>query len=279
MIDSTVGDARLAAAIAQNNRDMVQAFKLDRFGLLNDIASRLFDLPARHITHLVFDFDRTVGERGLAAASDWLLQQFTALVTVTGALPPTPGPLLIVSNHPGLVDAMMIFAQLRERPLRVLAADRPILHLLPHTTDYLIFIPDEPERRLTAIRAAAAHLRKDGVLVTFPGGHIEPDPALHVDAAESLRHWSDSIALFGRLVPDLRVLPVAARGVISPRALRHPITRLYRTAERREWVAATLQVMLPRYRDTHVTLRIGTSIVPTESLMTDVRAQMATLLV
>ena len=276
MIDS--GEARLAAAITQNNRDMVQAFKLDHFGWLNDIARRLFDLPARHITHLVFEFDRRVGEQGLAAASGWLLEQFTASVQISGALPITSGPLLIVSNHPGLVDAMMIFAQLGQRPVRVLAAERPILRLLSHTIDYLIFIPDESDQRLAAIRAAAAHLHQGGVLVTFPGGHIEPDPALHPDAAESVRHWSDSIALFTRLAPDLQVLPVAVHGVISPRALRHPITRLYRTVERREWVAATLQVMLPRFRDTHVTLRIGAPIIPTDALMVDVRAQMATLL-
>ena len=278
MIDSNAGDAHLAAAIAQNKRDMVQAFKLDRVGWLDQAATHLFDLPARHITHLVFEFDRRVGEQGLAAASAWLVDEFTASVQVEDNIPDTQDPLLIVSNHPGLVDAMLVFAQLRDRQVRVLAAERNILHLLPNIMTHLIFIPDAPEARLTAVRNAATHLRQSGVLVTFPAGHIERDPALHTNAAESLPEWSDSIELFARLVPNLQVLPVAVSGVISPRALRHPITRLYRTTERREWVAATLQVMLPRYRDTHAKLRIGTSLAATSSLSPDVQAQMRVLL-
>ncbi len=278
MIDSTAGETRLAAAIAQNNRDMVQAFKLDRFGWLNQVTRRLFDLPARHITHLVFEYDRRVGEHGLADASEWLLEQFTAGVQVTGTIPRSNNPLLIVSNHPGLVDAMLIFAQLRQRQVRVLVAERPILHLLPHISKYLIFIPEAPERRLAAVRAAAVHLRQGGVLVTFPAGKIEPDPALHPDAAESLRDWSDSTGVFARLVPDLQVLPVAASGVISPRALHHPITQFYRTADRREWVAATLQVMFPRYRDSEVRLRIGTPITNRLNISSEVHTQMRTLL-
>jgi hypothetical protein len=55
----------------------------------------------------------------------------------------------------------------------------------------------------------------------------------------------------------LTILPAVTSGVISTNALRHPLSRLYRTAKQREWVAATLQVMLPRYRDTQVTLRFG----------------------
>jgi hypothetical protein len=63
--------------------------------------------------------------------------------------------------------------------------------------------------------------------------------------------------MLARLVPDLTILPVAVSGVISRQALRHPLTRLYRTTKQREWVAATLQVMLPRYRDTRVVVRFG----------------------
>ena len=83
------------------------------------------------------------------------------------------------------------------------------------------------------------------------------DPALHPDAADCLQNWSDSLDLLARLAPELTIVPAVTSGVISKNALRHPLSRLYRTAKEREWVAATLQVMLPRYRDTHVTLRFG----------------------
>jgi 1-acyl-sn-glycerol-3-phosphate acyltransferase len=197
-----------------------------------------------------------VGSTGLAAGSAWLLEQFTRFVVV-GMPPPAYGPLLIVGNHPGVVDAMVICAQVPRDDLRILAAERPMLRLMPNVRARLIFVPDDPRRRLSAIRATASHLRTGGSLLTFPGGNIEPDPALHSDAANCLQHWSDSLDLLARLVPKLTIVPTVTSGVISMNALRHPLSRLYRTAKQREWVAATLQVMLPRYRDTQVTLRFG----------------------
>jgi 1-acyl-sn-glycerol-3-phosphate acyltransferase len=178
-------------------------------------------------------------------------------VQVDGHLPPPTGPLLIVSNHPGMVDAMAIFAHTPRCDLRILAAERPVLRLLPNILPYLIFVPEESQRRLPVIRAATAHLREGGALLNFPAGQIEADPALHPDADRSLARWSDSVDMLARLVPDLTILPVAVSGVISRQALRHPLTRLYRTTKQREWVAATLQVMLPRYRDTRVVVRFG----------------------
>jgi 1-acyl-sn-glycerol-3-phosphate acyltransferase len=238
----------------------------------------LFSIPARRITEIVFHYDRLVGSEGLAASSAWLLEQFTRSVQVIGDPPPLQGPLLIVSNHPGMVDAMAIFAQVQRDDLRILAAERPILRLLPNIMPYLIFVPDDPQRRLSAVRAAASHLRAGGSLLNFPGGHIEPDPALHPDAVNCLQNWSDSLDLLARLVPDLTVLPVAASGVISPTALRHPLTRLYRSAKQREWVAATLQVMLPRYRDSHLKLRFGQPIQGTAHPTPLVIDQMHTLI-
>jgi 1-acyl-sn-glycerol-3-phosphate acyltransferase len=267
-------EARFAAAVEQNVLDMTKAFKLQR---LYSLIGRFFSVPARRITETVFQFDELVGSEGLATGSTWLLERFTRLVVV-GIPPPAEGPLLVVCNHPGMVDAMAICAQVHRDDLRILAADRPILRLLPNILKHLIFVPDDPQRRLTALRAAASHLRAGGSLLSFPGGVIEPDPALHPDAANSLQAWSDSLDVLARLVPELTIVPAAASGVISTSALRHPLSRLYRTAKQREWVAATLQVMMPRYRDTHVTLRFGEPIRSTTQPMPLVIAQMRTLI-
>jgi 1-acyl-sn-glycerol-3-phosphate acyltransferase len=268
-------EARFAVAAEQNALDMAKAFKLPR---LHSLVGRFFSIPARRITATVFQYDRLVGSEGLAAGSLWLLEQFTRSVAVGTPLP-AHGPLLIVGNHPGMVDAMAICAQVHRDDLRILAAERPLLRLLPNVLAHLIFVPDDPQRRSSALRAAASHLRAGGSLLIFPGGHIEPDPALHPDAANCLQNWSDSLDLLARLVPDLTIVPAATSGVISANALRHPLSRLYRSAEQREWVAATLQVMLPRYRDTHVTLRFGEPIRattrPTPLVIEQMRALMA----
>jgi 1-acyl-sn-glycerol-3-phosphate acyltransferase len=263
MVDYSIyeSDRRFAAAVAQNALDMVRAFK---FAPLHGPLGRVFNGPARRITEMIFHYDRLAGSDGLAAASTWLLPQFTRSVTVTGSLPAHGGPVIIVSNHPGMMDAMAIFAQIPQDNLRVLAAERPILRLLPHIMNYLIFVPEDPQRRLAAVRAAAAHLRGGGMLLNFPAGQIEPDPALHADAAASLAQWADSVSLLARLAPELQVVPAAVGGVISPRALRHPLARVYRTPRQREWVAATLQVIQPRYRDTHLHLRFGEPIPATD---------------
>lgn len=264
-----------AVAAEQNALDMTKALKLER---LHGVVGKFFSVPARRITETIFQYDRLVGSDGLAAGSAWLLEQFTRLVVI-GTPPPACGPLLIVGNHPGVVDAMAICAQLPRDDLRILAADRPLLRLLPNVQTHLIFVPDDPRRRLSAIRAVASHLSADGSLLTFPGGTIEPDPALHPDAANCLQHWSDSLDLLARLVPGLTILPAVTSGVISTRALRHPLSRLYRTAKQREWVAATLQVMLPRFRDTQVTLRFGKPIHattrPTPLVIEQMRSLMA----
>ena len=248
-----VKTGNFAAAAEQNALEMTKALKLER---LHSLIGWFFSVPARRITETIFQYDRLVGGEGLAAGSAWLLEQF-ARVVVVGKPPPSYGPLLVVGNHPGMVDAMAICAQVPRDDLRILAAERPILRLLPNVLTHLIFVPDDPQRRLSAIRATASHLRTGGSLLTFPGGNIEPDPALHSDAANCLEYWSDSLDLLARLVPELTIVPAVTSGVISANALRHPLSRLYRTAKQREWVAATLQVMLPSYRDTQVTLRFG----------------------
>lgn len=251
-LDTT--ESRFATAAAQNALDMTKAFKFDA---LHGLVRHLFAGPARRITETVFHYDWLVGSKGLVASSTWLLEQFTHSVEVAGHLPPPAGPLLIVSNHPGMVDAMAIFAHIPRHDLRIIAAERPVLRLLPNILPYLIFVPEDPQRRLPVIRTAAAHLRSGGALLNFPAGQLEADPALHPDADSSLASWSDSVDMLARLVPGLTILPVAVSGVISRQALRHPLARLYRTAKQREWVAATLQVMLPRYRDSRVVVRFG----------------------
>lgn len=154
MADYSLSDmrARFSAAAAQNALDMTRAFKLDP---LHRFVGRVFEGPARRITEMVFHYDRLVGSEGLTAGSTWLVEQFARSVQIHGDLPPPHGPLLIVSNHPGLIDAMVIFAQVQRHDLRILAAERPVLRLLPNIMPYLIFVPDDSQRRLPAVRRAA----------------------------------------------------------------------------------------------------------------------------
>ncbi|HEU4847668.1 MAG TPA: hypothetical protein VFT03_05675, partial [Rubrobacteraceae bacterium] len=118
-----------------------------------------------------------------------------------------------------------------------------------------ITVSEGSSGRLGAVRTAARHLKRGGALLTFPGGEIEPDPAVLPGAQEALGRWSESLDLFARLVPGLTVVPAVVSGVLSPTALRNPLIFVRRQPRDREWLAATLQMLTPALRD--VTTRVA----------------------
>ena len=213
-------------------------------------------VPARRLARQFATYDEIVGESGLAAGGDWALERMARSVEVEGQENVVPeGPLLLVANHPGLADAIALFAATRRRDLRVIAAERPFLEALPNTSRYLIPVSEASPGRSGAVRAAARHMRGGGAILTFPGGRIEPDPAVLPGASGALERWSGSLDLFARLVGDLTVVPAVVSGVLSPAALRNPLTLVRRQQKDREWLAATIQMLTPALRN--VTTRVS----------------------
>jgi hypothetical protein len=110
-------------------------------------------------------------------------------------------------------------------------------------------------KRFEAVRSVTRHLRRGGTVLTFPGGKIEPDPAVLPGAAEALERWSESLDLFARLVPGLTVVPAIVSGVLSLTALQNPLIFVRRRPRDREWLAASIQMMTPALR--RVTTRVA----------------------
>jgi len=213
-------------------------------------------IPARRLARQVAVYDRIVGESGLAAGGAWALERMSRGAEVEGLENvPREGPLLLVSNHPGLADAVALFAATPRADLRVVAAERPLLEALPNTSRYLIPVSESSPGRFGTVRAATRHMRYGGALLTFPGGEIEPDPAALPGAAGALERWSGSLELFARLVPDLTIVPAVVSGVISPTALRNPLILLRRQQKDRRWLAATIQMLTPALQN--VTTRVS----------------------
>ena len=236
--------------------DVITAFGLG--GLGRAVLEALSRVPARRLARQVLGFDSIVGEAGLGAGGAWALERLCRSARIEGRdNVPRGGPLLLVSNHPGLADAVALFAATPREDLRVIAADRPFLDALPNTSRYLLTVREIPAGRSGVVRAAARHLRGEGAVLTFPGGRIEPDPAVLPGAVEALGSWSSSADLFARLAPGLAVVPVVVSGVISPRALHFPLTRVRRRKRDREWLAATLQMLTPALRDVDARAEFG----------------------
>ncbi len=214
---------------------------------------------ARVFARQVATCDWLVGEHGLPVGARWILRQHIRTLAVAGVEHvPRQGPLLIVSNHPGVSDTAALFVALPRSDLRIVAAGRPFLRALPNVSRSLIYIDGEPRGRLGVMREVTSVLRSGQAVLTFPGGDIEPDPAVLPDAAAAaLARWSESIGLLVRRVPEAQVVPVIVSGVLSPAAQRHPLTRLRRQRHDQEWLGAILQVLVPAYHAVTVRVAFG----------------------
>jgi hypothetical protein len=239
-------------------KDLISAFGLGEVSHGRAIMESISRIPARRLALQILIYDRIVGESGLGKGGAWALKRLSRNISIEAQENvPRRGPLLLVSNHPGLADAVALFAATPRDDLRVIAADRPLLEALPNTSRFLLTIGEGSAGLSGVARAAARHLRGGGAVLTFPGGRIEPDPAILPGAVEALDHWSLSADLFARLTPGLAVVPAVVSGVISPSALRNPLIHLRRRRRDREWLAATLQVLIPVLRNVDVRVEFG----------------------
>jgi 1-acyl-sn-glycerol-3-phosphate acyltransferase len=219
-------------------------------------AARMLLRPAaRRIAREFAACDEVFATRALPDAAHWSLEHFSAELEVAGLdLVPRRGPILLVANHPGLTDAVGLIAALDRPDIRIVAADYPFLHAMRGLGPRLIFLGASGTSQLRWIRAVARHLRRGGVVLLFPAGHLEPDPAV-LGRDGALLPWSDSVALIARLAPEAQIVPAVVTGVLSARAFAHPLTRVRRTARDRQRVATLLQMIDVRNRK--VTARIA----------------------
>jgi hypothetical protein len=99
---------------------------------------------------------------------------------------------------------------------------------MPHIREHAIFAPEGNDMmgRMRVIRESIRHLKNGGSLLIFPLGGIEADPEFMPDPDAEFHHWSRSLEIFMQRVPGLQVLVTIASGVISPMAMRHPVTWL-----------------------------------------------------
>ncbi|MDQ3508407.1 MAG: glycerol acyltransferase [Actinomycetota bacterium] len=269
----TRGRAVFAGAESRPNPERVERLTgicaaeiLDAFGLAGVERGRVAldavaHFAAKRMAYKAAVYDEVVGGAGLKSGGVWAASQMAKSLDFIGADDvPDEGPLLIVSNHPGLSDTVALFSAIPREDLKIVAAERPFLEALPNTSKYLLTVDEASERRFGLIRDAAKHMKSGGAVLTFPGGGIEPDPALLPGAAEELGKWSESLKLFTRLVPKLTVVPVIVGGVLSKRALGNPVSMLRRTERDRRWLAATIQMLAPKLHGTAVRVEFGKAV-------------------
>jgi hypothetical protein len=163
-------------------------------------------------------------------ASEWALTHWCSRVTAGNTQDmPAEGPLLIVCNHPGTYDALIIFSQVGRRDIRWISTEIPFLDNLPHTLDHVIFASrSNAHKRMAAMRRGIRHLQAGGTLLYIGSGQIDPAPAVYPNAAKNIEEWLGGIDFFFRHVPGLRAMPTIVSGVVSPKWARSAITWLRR---------------------------------------------------
>jgi len=265
---------QLQALTAINTQDFLAAFGMENIHEGRKALDALCWLPARRFARQMVQYDQLVGQVGLHTASQQVLNDYVQRLEIDGQqnIPPE-GPLLVLSNHPGMTDALVLFASMSRPDLRIVAAQRPFLEALPNINRKLIFVPEQDGQRMGVVRNVVSHLRHGGAILTFPAGQIEPDPISMPGAVESLAGWSESIAIFSRLVPDLKIVVAIVSGVLWPAATQSPVTRLRRQQKDRERMGAAIQALiqltLPFYKPVTTRVLFSQPITPADTPRSD----------
>jgi hypothetical protein len=226
------------------------------------VARAAFTAVSAPLGRALARFDGRIETCGLAAAAAYLLDDLGARWTRLGERPPVRGPLLVVANHPGAYDALVLFATLERDDVAIVASDRKFLRAMPRLRRHLVFVPEAPSGaglgRAIGLRRALAHIAAGGALLHFGAGCIEPDPAFVAAGAAPFEPWQSGTGALVRGAAGSAgaVVPAVVLGVHSPRAKRLFVTRL---AERHglTTLAPLLQVAIPRYRDVEAIVRFG----------------------
>ena len=243
-----------------NLDDLVSAFGLQDRPLLARLLRFIFRMPAQKFARHMVGFDDAVGADGLPEGGRFLLRKYAKDLRVINADRIPDSAFLALSNHPGITDTLALFAALNRKDLKVIALDRPFLNALPHTTEQLFYVYDDSAKRMSLMRQVSSHLKSGKAALTFPSGHIEPDPDVYPGAVEALQDWTDSVGVFVRLAPEAAILPVLVRSVQAEKYANHWIVRLKKDREEQERLAAALLLlgmMLFNDKPSTVTVQIG----------------------
>ena len=173
------------------------------------------------------------------------------------------GPLIVVSNHPGLGDFPALIDALGREDVKVIVKRRELMEPMHGLLGRCIVVDDRLDRRADAIRQAVAHVAAGGALVVFPAGRIERDPSL--GDGPLLEDWysiSDGIARrVVRAGSQLTVLPVLVDRVYHVPAGLRSFVAGSADAAARSGRAALVTMALPTWSGKQIRVRFAAPVV------------------
>jgi hypothetical protein len=253
--------ARYAEVFAIAHQEMIEMAPRPG-GIAERAMGAALRLPAAMLARSLTALDHDLARRELGDSARRRLAHYGATLTIDRRSSPLPsaGPLVIVSNHPGLFDALALFATTGRDDLSILAARRPLLTALPNLSRRLLSI-DPGASGSVALKKAVRHLRSGGALLHFPAGQIEPDPRVAPRDRALLLPWKPGLdTLLGAAArgrDNVRVVVAAVSGVISRRALAVSTFASRGSDRLTDAFVPLLQLTVPGFADARIRVRFG----------------------
>ncbi len=235
--------------------ELTKAFALRQTDRAHALIEFFLGKAARAGANAGMELDDVIANGGTNAGASWFIAKFVKSHEARGIENiPASGPFVVAANHPGALDAMTITAHITRKDFKVIIGDIKFFQNLPHVSEHAIFAPNKEDTigRMRVIRESIRHLQSGGGLLIFPRGGIEPDPACMPHPDGEFHLWSRSLEIFLQRVPNLQILIAIVGGVISPTALRHPITRLRVQRPDRQRIAFIYQLARQLLRGTQL---------------------------
>lgn len=195
------------------------------------VSRRLVNLLLQRVTvrlaAVCVETDHRILTDGFPAAVGWMAGHWVRQVAIRGAgAVPAQGPLLVVTNHVGAYDILVVPSQLNRLDIKIIASASPFFMNLPNASLHMIYSAGDPHSRMVAVRQGIQHLQVGGALLLFGTGLIDPDPEVYPQPEAEIRNWSGSIDLFLRQVPQTQVVVSILSGIVLPRWAHSPLTWL-----------------------------------------------------
>ena len=224
--------------------EIIKSVGLPRTPFWQKIFSPIFWLPTDRFSRFGSKFDALVAKSGFNKAIQNALAFFVGDVEVHGKDNiPKNGPLLVVSNHPGTYDAVMITAQLPRDDVKIVSSGIPFIQKMKNANSHFLFATRDTYKRMVVIKRAIRHLKSGGAILIFPSGHIDPEPAFIPKAMQELETWSRVVEIFLSKVPETTIQVAIVSNVLSQKHFKNPLTRLRKHWRDRQRIAEFIQVI------------------------------------
>jgi 1-acyl-sn-glycerol-3-phosphate acyltransferase len=209
---------------------------------------------ARRVAVLTVPCDDDLKKFGSQVAAANFVRNFVSDVKARGTETfPLEGPVIVASNHPGAYDSFSIISKIPRPDTKIMVSDIPFLSYLPTIKKYVFFATSEPSSRINAVRASIRHLQEGGCLTIFATGLIDPDPEVwgEAEASQHLEHWSPSLELFMKKVPQAKLIVTITSGVLDPWWGKTRLTHFLKPGADRRRLAEFGQVISQLLRPGH----------------------------